>query len=265
MGTRPKISACVTAGNEERNIRRCLESLTWCDEIVVVDSFSSDRTVEISREYTDRVYQHEWLGYIGQKNLIREMARYCWILFVDADEEVSDELREEILQEFERGTGPFVGYQFPRRVFYLGKWIYHGDWYPDIKLRLFLKERGRSAGREPHDHVVVDGPVKTLHGHLNHYTYESIEEHLRTLNRFTTITAQEKHASGIPFRWRDFFVRPPWRFFKGYFLKLGFLDGFRGLLISGISAFGVAMKYAKIWEIEYNRGRSKPDSGGGGR
>lgn len=153
-----KISACVTAGNEEDKIAACLASLTWCDEVIVVDSFSTDRTFEISRQYTPHVYQHAWEGYIAQKNYIRTLARYPWILFVDADEVVSDELRQEIEAEFARGPGEIVAYQFPRMVYYLGKWIRHGEWYPDIKLRLFLKDRGHSAGEEPHDRVVVDGP-----------------------------------------------------------------------------------------------------------
>jgi len=247
---RPQISACITAVNEESNIRRCLESVKWCDEIIVVDSYSTDRTVEICREYTERVYQHEWLGYVGQKNLIRSLARCPWILFIDADEEVSEELRDEILQELERSAGRYAGYQFPRRVFYLGKWIYHGEWYPDYKLRLFLKDKGRSEGQEPHDHVVVDGPIKTLKGHLNHYTYDDLADHLRTMNRFSTISAREKYQAGVRFRWIDLLGRPLWRFFKGYVIKRGFLDGVHGFLISAVTSFGVLMKYAKLWELE---------------
>lgn len=247
---REKISACVTAGNEEAKIRRCLESLKWCDEIVVVDSFSTDRTVEVCREYTDRVYQHEWLGYIGQKNLIRGMASHPWVLFLDADEEVSPELREEILAEFEKGPDPYDGYQFPRQVFYLGKWIRHGEWYPDIKLRLFRKDRGRSEGQEPHDHVIVNGQVKTLNGHLRHYTYDDIRDHMDTVNRFSTITAQEKFRQGERFRWFDLLFRPAHRFIKAYLLRLGFMDGTQGFLIAMISTYGVFAKYAKIWELE---------------
>lgn len=257
---RKKISACVTAGNEEPKIRRCLESLTWCDEIVVVDSFSVDRTVEICREFTDRVYQHEWLGYIGQKNLIREMARYPWILFLDADEEVSPELREEIKREFENGTGPYMGYEFPRQVFYLGKWIRYGEWYPDIKLRLFRKDKGRSEGQEPHDHVVVNGPVKSLRGHLRHFTYDDIRDHLETMNRFSTITAQEKSRQGNRFRWIDLVIRPPFRFFKAFFLRQGFLDGPPGFIIAAVSAYGVFMKYAKMWELQHVEKRSEAES-----
>ena len=151
--------ACVTPPTS----RRCLESVTWADEIVVVDSFSKDRTAEICREYTNLVYEHEWLGYIGQKNLIRKMATHDWLFFVDADEEVSDELREQITRDFDRGQGDTCGYEFPRMVNYLGRWIRYGEWYPDIKLRLFFKDKGRSGGQEPHDQVFVNGP-SVAHG-----------------------------------------------------------------------------------------------------
>jgi glycosyltransferase involved in cell wall biosynthesis len=248
---RPKISACVTTFNEERNIRRCLQSLAWCDEIVVVDSFSTDRTVELSREFTDRVYQHEWLGYIGQKNLIRRMASHPWILFVDADEEVSPELREEMERELAANDGTVAGYEFPRMVNYIGRWIRHGEWYPDIKLRLFFKEKGRSGGQEPHDQVFVNGEVKLLKGHLWHYTYDDLHDHLETMNRFSSITAQEKLRAESRFSKLDFLFRPPFRFLKAFILRRGFLDGWRGFLIALISAFGVAMKYAKLWELEY--------------
>jgi len=247
---REKISACVITGNEEIKIRRCLESLTWCDEIVVVDSFSQDRTVEICREFTDRVYQHEWLGYIGQRNLVREMARFDWVLHVDADEVVSPELREEIGREFSMYVQNCDGYQFPRLVHYLGKWIRHGEWYPDMKLRLFRKDAGWSEGEEPHDQVVVKGRVKTLKNPLWHFTYDDINDHLETMNRFSGIAAEAKYRDGYRFRWWDFFFRPPWRFFKSYILKRGFLDGRIGYLIAAVSAFGVRMKYIKLWEIE---------------
>lgn len=244
-----KISACVTAGNEENKIAACLASLTWCDEIIVVDSFSQDRTFEISKQYTPHVYQHPWEGYIAQKNYIRTLARFPWILFVDADEVISDALRAEIEEEFARGPGEIVGYQFPRMVYYLGKWIRHGEWYPDIKLRLFRKDRGHSAGEEPHDRVVVDGPVKTLRNPLYHFTYDNLADHLATLNRFSTISARDKFSRSERFRWCDLILRPPWRFFKSYFLKLGLLDGREGLIIATISAFGVFIKYAKLMEL----------------
>lgn len=258
---RQKISACVTTFNEEHNIRRCLESLGWCDEIVVVDSFSTDRTVELCRAYTDRVYQHQWLGYIGQKNLIRKMAQHPWILFVDADEEVSPALRDEIVAELERNDGAIAGYQFPRMVNYMGKWIRHGEWYPDVKLRLFLKDRGRSGGQEPHDQVFVNGSVKMLKGHLWHYTYDDLHDHLETMNRFSSITAQEKFRAGTRFGWTDFLLRPPFRFLKAYVLRRGFLDGKRGFIIALVAAFGVCMKYAKLWELGHRAADPSPGDG----
>ena len=187
---RPKISACVMTLNEERNMRRCLESLAFCDEIVVLDSFSRDRTVEICREFTDRVLQEEWKGYIRQRNRLRELATHDWVLFLDADEEISPSLRDQILYQFRLGTGKYMGYEFPRQVFYLGKWIRHGEWNPDIKLRLFRKDKGYSGGQEPHDMVIVEGPVKTLTGKLWHYTYRNLTHHLQVINRFSGISAR---------------------------------------------------------------------------
>ena len=248
-----KISACITAGNEGNKIRRCLESVRWCDEIVVVDSFSTDRTAEICREFTDRVYQHEWLGYVGSKNLIRELARHSWLLYLDADEEVSRALQDEIQRKFHYGTGEVAGYRFPRMVHYLGRWIRHGEWYPDHKLRLFRKDAGRSEGEEPHDHVVVNGQVKTLRSPLYHYTYDDLHDHVETINRYTTITAREKFRKGARFHWYDYLIRPHWRFLKAYFFKLGLLDGMQGLIIARVSAFGVRMKYAKLWALERER------------
>lgn len=245
-----KISACIMTYNEEENIERCLKSVQWCDEIVILDSYSTDGTLDICRRYTDNVGQHEWQGYIGQRNIIRGMAHHPWVLFLDADEEVSPELRAAIQKEFQTGRAGYVGYRFPRRVYYLNRWIMHGEWYPDIKLRLFKRAEGRSVGEEPHDQVVVDGPVKLLNAPLYHYTYKDIADHLDTLNRFTSISAAAKRQAGNRCRWGDLMMRPCFRFLKGYCFKLGFLDGRRGLLIALISSFNVIMKYAKLWELE---------------
>ena len=222
---REKISACIIVFNEERKIRRCLQSVAWCDETVVLDSFSTDRTLEICQEFTDRIHQHEWLGYVGQRNLVRQFAVHPWVLFLDSDEEVSPALRDEILAEFERSNGSYVGYEFPRLVYFLGKWIRHGEWYPDVKLRLFKKAHGRTEGEEPHDHVTVNGPVKRLKNPIWHYTYDDIRDQIQQLDRFSTITAQQKYVRDAAFLWTDLLFRPGLRFLKGYFLKLGFLDG----------------------------------------
>jgi len=247
---REKISACVICYNEERKIERCLKSLAWCDEIVVMDSFSADRTPEICRRHTDRFYQNEWLGFIAQRNLVRDLARHPWMLFLDSDEEVSPALREEILDEFTRGVGNHVGYEFPRQVFYAGRWIRHGEWYPDIKLRLFKRAHGRSEGVEPHDRIVVTGPVKRLKNPIWHYTYDDLSDHVATINRFSTISARQKFVADNRFRWGDLLFRPPLHFIKGYVLRAGFLDGTRGFLIALMNAYGAFLKYAKLWELE---------------
>ncbi|MGA1192807.1 MAG: glycosyltransferase family 2 protein [Kiritimatiellia bacterium] len=247
---RAKISACVIVFNEERKIRRCLQSVTWCDEIIVMDSFSTDRTVEIAREFTPHVYQNIWLGYVGQRNLIREKATHDWILYLDSDEEVSAGLRDEILAEFAVPNRKYLGYEFPRLVFFLGRWIKHGEWYPDVKLRLFHKDYGRTEGEEPHDRVYVRGPVKRLKNPIFHYTYDDIRDQNETLNRFSTITAQQKFIKDNSFRWIDLIFRPFFRFFKGYILRLGFLDGVPGLIIALTNGYGAFLKYAKLWELQ---------------
>jgi glycosyltransferase involved in cell wall biosynthesis len=248
---REKISACITAGNEEKNIRRCLESVKWADEILVVDSFSTDQTTTICREYTNLVYEHRWLGYIGQKNLIKGLASGPWILFIDADEEISPALRDEILDEFNSGrSSSFAGFEFPRMVFYLNKWIRHGEWYPDVKMRLFKKELGTCGGKEPHDRTTVDGPVKRLKNDIFHYTYENIADQTATLNKFSSISAAGQEDENIKFKLIDLMFRPFIRFFRGYFFKLGFLDGLPGFVIAFTSAFGVFIKYAKLWELK---------------
>jgi len=253
---RETISACITVGNEERNVQRCLESVKWADEIVVVDSFSTDNTVEICRRYTDLVYAHRWLGYIGQKNLIKDLASGAWILFVDADEEVSPSLRDEILEQFESGASvKYTGYEFPRMVWFLGRWIRHGDWYPDIKLRLFRKDCGQCGGKEPHDRMIVKGQLRRLKNPVYHYTYESIDDQLSTLNRFSSISAKTQFEEERSLKWTDLTFRPIWRFFRGYFLKAGFLDGLPGFIIAVTAGYGVFAKYAKLWELHLQRRR----------
>jgi glycosyltransferase involved in cell wall biosynthesis len=248
---REKISACITAGNEEKNIRRCLESIKWADEIIVVDSFSTDKTAEICKEYTPLVYEHRWLGYIGQKNLIKDLAAGPWILFIDADEEISPELRDEILAEFDSGRyHEFDGYEWPRLVYYLNKWIRHGEWYPDVKMRLFRKDKGECGGKEPHDRTIVHGKVKRLKSDMHHYTYDNIADQIKTLNNFSSISADGQHKDKFSFHVIDLIFRSVIRFLRGYIFKLGFLDGLPGFIVAVTSSFGVFIKYAKLWEIK---------------
>lgn len=250
---KPFLSVCIITGNEEENIRRCLESVRWADEIVIVDSFSTDRTVEIAREFTTHIYQHRWTGYIGQKAIARNLARGEWILFVDADEAVSGDLRREVRQRFLAGVSDSVdGFDFPRQVWYLHRWIRHGDWYPDTKLRLFRKANGHCCGMEPHERIDVNGDVQHLTSPLYHYTYDNIEDQMKTINRFSTIAAQgQQHIrhSRLFILW-CMLMHPPFRFIRCYFVKFGFLDGMAGFIIAMTIAYATFIKYAKYWELQ---------------
>ena len=252
-GPGEKISVCIICGNEIKNIERCLKSVTWADEILVLDSFSSDGTYEVAQKYTDKVFRHEWLGYIGQKKLIAEKASGPWILFVDADEEVSDNLRAEIESLFSQPIPNGVnGFNCPRLVHYLGRWIWHGDWYPDTKLRLFRKAYGECGGEEPHDRIIVTGKVRNLRNPLNHYTYDDITDQISQINRFSSISAKTKRSFGAGLC--GLLFHPLFRFIKCYFFKLGFLDGIPGLIIACNVAFSTFAKYAKLWELRHMGG-----------
>ena len=245
-----KISACVITFNEEANIHRCLGSLTWCDEIVVLDSFSTDNTLALCSAYTENIHQQEWEGYITQRNRSKKLASHEWVLIMDADEEVSSEMREQIQHVLQQDEIPYMGYEFPRQVYYLGRWIKFGEWNPDRKLRFFKKNKGTSGGEEPHDMVFIDGPVKRLSGKIYHYTYTDITDHINQANRFSSLSAEAKFKAGKKFKLSDVILRPSFRFFKSFIFKLGFLDGRRGFMIAVISAFSVTMKYFKLWNME---------------
>jgi len=246
----PTVSAIVVCFNEEKNIGACLESLRWCDEIVVVDSFSTDGTVEICRRYTDRVMQRAWAGYVDQKAYAVSQATKEWVLSVDADERVTAELREEIGRALARDRESYSGYALPRLVFYLRRWWWRGGWYPDYTLRLFRRDRATLGGSEPHDKVLVDGRVRRLRHPLHHFTYQDMEDHIQRINRFTSISSQELLKSGQHWRLADALLRPAGRFLRCYFLKRGFMEGFAGFYVAVTAAMYVFLKYAKLWELE---------------
>ena len=244
------VTACIVTFNEEKNIRRCLDSVAWCNEIVVVDSFSTDRTVEIAREYTDIVIQREWPGYRAQKEFARQQGHSEWSLLLDADEVISPELKKEIFQTLDHPQAD--GYEMPRLTWHLNKWIRHGDWYPDRKLRLYRKESGEVVGIDPHDYVKVAGGVKKLKHPILHYTYDDPAHHMRTLDKFTTIMAEEYFNMGKKCRLADLVFRPSWTFFRSYILKAGFLDGKAGFIIAVMAAFGTWTKYMKLLGMQMN-------------
>ena len=243
---RPRVSACVVTRNEEDRLADCLASLDWCDEILVVDACSSDRTREVARAGGARVIEREWPGHVAQKEFAVRRARHEWVLCLDADERLSPPLRSELIALREAGFPGAAGWKMPRRSWYLGRWIRHGPWVPDLKLRLFDRRRGRWGGRDPHDRVVLEGAEGLLGGEILHYPYRSFAEHLATIDRYTTLMADSLHRSGRRARPWDLVMRPTVRFVRAYFLKAGWRDGWRGLLIAYLASHYGRLKYAKL-------------------
>jgi len=239
-----RISATIVTLNEERNLARALESLMVVDEIVVVDSGSTDRTVEIARGYGARVIANAWPGYAAQKNFAAASAAHDWILAIDADEALSELLQAEIM-ELRASTPDVAGFQFPRRAQYLGGWILHGGWYPDAKVRLYDRRRARWLGDYVHESVKADGEVGSLAGNLLHFTCDSLEEHRRTMERYTTLAAEELRARGRRSSALRTALSPPATFLKTYLLQQGFRDGYRGYWIARMAARYVYLKHSK--------------------
>lgn len=252
--TRPKLTVCVIAKDEEAHIAACLRSADFADEAVVVDSRSTDRTREIAASLGARVVERDWPGHVEQKNFALTEAAHDWVLCLDADERVSPELRTSILAALERPELP-AGFEFPRRTWYLGRWIRHGGWYPDRKLRLFRRSAGGWTGTNPHDRVEVRGAVGRLGGDLLHFSYDSIADHLRTINSFTSIAAREKAAAGARAGFAGLVLHPVGKFLRMYVVRAGFLDGFPGFAVAVSGAYYVFLKYAKLWEAEHARVR----------
>ncbi len=239
-----KISAAIIAFNEERNIARAIESLRCCDEIVVVDNGSIDRTVEIAENLGARVVYETWHGYAAQKNLAAQQATHDWILSIDADETLTEALEAEIWQL--KKTGPeFDAYTMPRLAQYLGRWILHSGWYPDRKVRLFHREKAKWVGDFVHESVHVDGRIGHFEGNLLHFTCDSLSEHLKTMDSYTTLAAQQIVMQKRQIGYTQLLFDPIWTFWQTYLLKRGFLDGFEGLAIAYMAAMYNFLKYAK--------------------
>lgn len=246
----PELSVVIITYNEERNIGRCLESVKdVADEIVVVDSHSDDRTVEICESYGARVVLHAFEGHIAQKNYAISQALYPHQLSLDADEALTDELRQEILRV--KKNWELDGYRMNRLANYCGKWIRHSGWYPDTKLRLYDSRKGAWGGENPHDKFIMNQGSKTGHlrGDLLHYTYYTIQEHVIQSDKFSSIAANEIIRKGKPLYFVQLFINPIAKFIRNYFLKLGFLDGFYGFIICQGAAHETFLKYVKAWHI----------------
>jgi len=248
-----ELSVIIITYNEQENIRDCLESVKWSHEIVIVDSFSSDNTVEIAREYTSKVFQNKWTNFSQQKNLALGKASNEWVLNIDADERATSELKEEILTILNSKFQSFDGYYIPRRNHYLGRWIRHCGWYPDYKLRLFLRGKGKFNERTVHESVVVKGRKGYLKSCLNHYSYKNLSDHLSHIDKFSSLAAEEMFRDGKRARVFDLLFRPITRFIRMYLMNRGYLDGVYGLIVSLMGSFYVLMKYLKLWELSKGR------------
>jgi glycosyltransferase involved in cell wall biosynthesis len=252
------LSVVIITFNEEKNIERCIRSVAdFADEILVVDSFSADRTEEICGRYGVKFVSHRFEGYIEQKNWALDQARFNHVLSLDADEVVSEELKKSILEIRENWRDD--GYDFNRLTNYCGQWIYHCGWYPDRKLRLFDRTKGRWGGVNPHDKLILTNGSTHSHlkGNLLHYSYSSISDHVKRIDIYSTISARAMHIEGIRATTLTIISHAAWRFFSDYFLQSGFLDGYYGLIISMLNAYQALLKYAILKEIESSETVSK--------
>ena len=241
------LSVAIVTLNEEERLRACLESVAWADEIVVVDAESTDKTIQVAREFTDRVWTRPWPGFAAQKNFALAQATQPWVFSLDADERVSPELHQAIIAIL-ASDGSADGYSIPRKNIFWRAWVRHGHLYPDDQLRLFRRGRGRFVEHSVHESVTVEGTVGRLEAPLIHESYRNLEDFVNRGNRYSTLAAQEAIRSGQPARGYDLILRPLGRFLSMYCLHRGFLDGWRGLLLAALYAYYVFLRTAKILE-----------------
>ena len=245
----PKLSVTVVAKNEAADLGAALASVAWADEIVVVDSHSSDGTVAVARQHTDRVVVHDWLGHIEQKNYAASLASHDWILSLDADERVTPALADEIKTTLAAGPRD-AAFEIPRVTWHLGRWVRTTDWYPDYQDRLYDRRRARWTGRYVHESLTTDGSSGRLRGEIQHYAYRDIADHLETIDRYTTLAARQMHEDGRRAGLLQIAGHPPLAFLRNYIARGGIRDGVPGLIISSMNAYYVLLKFAKLWELD---------------
>ena len=248
----PKLSVTVITRNEAADLGDALTTVAWADEIIVVDSQSTDDTVAIARRYTDRVIVREWPGYIDQKNYAASIAAHDWILSLDADERVTPELASEIKARL-TDTPREAAYRIPRVTWHLGRWVRTTDWYPDYQLRLYDRRAAEWTGRYVHEAVTVRGETGQLSGELQHFAYRDIADHLETIDRYTTLAARQMQEAGKHAGLLQIAGHPPLAFLRNYLAHGGIRDGVPGFIISALNAYYVFLKFAKLWELEHSK------------
>ncbi len=250
---RATVSAFIVCCNEERQIRRCLESVAWCDEIIVVDSGSSDATLAICAEFTDKIAHRSWSGYVDQKRYALSLCSGVWVLNLDADEEVSPALRDELISiatSDALGQVANNGYYLNRVVFFLNRWWRKGGWYPEYRLRFCRRAATTWGGEDPHEKAFVTDSTARCKGELFHYSFSDLTDYARRLNILASNAAVTMQRKGVRATVFDIITRPVSRFIKFYLIKLGFREGVAGLVVAFIEAYGVLLKYAKVWEAQ---------------
>ena len=246
---RMKISASIIVFNEEENIAELCETVSWCDEIVIIDSSSTDKTVEIAQKYTDKIFQREFKGYKDKHEFADSKTTGDWIFWIDADERVTPELRESIenLKKSNEADLP-DGFWIARKTWYLGRWIKHSGWYPDYQMRLYRKSASYWDGVSPHETARVKGNTEKLKGEFLHYTKKNLSEHHHVLDRYSGLAAEYMFNNGKKVGAFNLFFNPISAFLRHYIIKQGFRDGVPGLIIAMFTAYSVFLKYAKVWE-----------------
>ena len=252
------LSVIIITKNEERNIRACLESVQWTDEIIVVDGGSIDRTVDITKEFTQKIFNRPWDGYGAAKNYGLAQCTSEWVLWLDADERVTPELQKETLDRLSSVDQKIVALSMPRRANFLGKWINHCGWYPGRITRVFRRSAGRFTEERVHERLDVHGETISLHSDLLHYTDPDLRHYFDKFNKYTSLAAEELVVRKKRFMLGQLIVHPIWVFIRMYIVRLGFLDGIPGLILCVLSANYVFTKYAKLWEYSIQKEGAYP-------
>lgn len=259
------LSVCLIAHNEAARIRRCLDSVRpLAAEIIVVVNDCTDGTEAIARdEFGAQIFEETWHGHRDQKNIALAKATQPWTLCLDCDEELSPALAAELRAFIEADDPGFNGASFPRKVWFLGRWITHGDWYPDRSLRLIRTGKGRWAGSREHDRMEIEGRAKKLAADLHHYTNPTLNDQIAKINYFADIYLRRQLDAGQEWKLSHALLRPPWRFFRAYVLRRGFLDGFPGLYAAVLTAFATFVRHSRLYEYATTpevRDKFKPKS-----
>lgn len=251
----PGVTATLITQDEASHVADAIASVAWADEVIVVDSGSTDDTVAIARAAGARVEHRDWTGYVDQKNHAASLASHDWIFSLDADERVPPALAAEVQRTLAREP-EHRAYRVPRVTFHLGRWIRSTDFYPDYQTRLYDRRAGAWRGKYVHESVGTSGTVGQFSSELQHYSYRDLHDHLERINHYTTLAARQMHESGRRTGAFDLLVHPPAAFLRNYVLRRGFVDGTAGLTLSLVNAYAVFAKFAKLWELQQSASRA---------